>query len=351
MTALTSLAIDLPLTIGHAADERLKSGVTVVLPAEPAVASMHLAGGAPGTRETDLLQPENAVERIDAIVLSGGSAFGLAAADGAMHWLAGQGRGFRLADAVVPIVPAAILFDLANGGDKAAIPAPGGAVRRSPYFELGHAACAAASRTTPLGSVGAGTGATTANLKGGFGAAATILSQGARLMAFAAVNAAGRATIGDGPHFRAALFEQDGELGGLGWPAQLPADAAAPVTKRHARPLANTTLAVVATDLPLTKARAKRLAMAAHDGLALALFPAHTPADGDIVFALSTAPSAADAPEAGPATLSEACAAAAATLARAVARAVFEARPAEGDVLPAWRQRFGGLLDDSGPRR
>lgn len=324
------------LRIGHATDDRLKSGVTVFLPDEPAVAAVHVAGGAPGTRETDLLAPEETVARIDAIVLSGGSGFGLAAADGVTAWLAARGRGFPVGDVRVPIVPAAILFDLVNGGDKSAIPGLGGV--RSPYGDLGAAACGAATAAPALGSVGAGTGALTADLKGGFGAALSRLSCGASIAAFAAVNALGRVTLGTTAHFRAAPFEEGAEFGGLGLPAALPPDAGHAVTKRHPKARGNTTIAVLATDLALGKAQAKRLAVAAHDGLALAIFPAHTPFDGDTVFVLSTGRMAGADPLGD---LCEASAAAAATLARAVTRGVHSATPAPGDTLPTWRQRYG----------
>lgn len=333
-----SLALPLPLSVGHATDERLKSGVTVILPDERAVAAVHVAGGAPGTRETDLLAPESTVARVDAIVLSGGSAFGLAAADGVMSWLAARGRGFAVGEARVPIVPAAILFDLLNGGEKQTIPSVSAGAVRSPYFDLGVAACDAAGREVALGSIGAGTGATTANLKGGLGAASSALSGGRTLIALAATNAMGRVTWSNGPHFRAAPFEREAEFGGLGLPDPLPEDAAVPLTKVSAASLANTTIAVVATDMPLTKAQAKRLAIAAHDGLALAIYPAHMPFDGDVVFAVSTA---TEAVPAGWDALEEACALAPSTLARAVARAVYEAAPADGDPVPAWRSRFG----------
>ena len=321
------------LLVGHATDQALKSGVTVFLPEKPAIAAVHVAGGAPASRETDLLAPGNLVERVDAIVLSGGSAFGLSAADGVMAWLAGQGRGFAVGDIRVPIVPGASLFDLANGGDKERL-------RSDPllYPALGRAACEAASENPAIGSVGAGTGATTADLKGGFGMAEAELPDGVRVAAFAAVNALGRVTIGSSPHFRAAAFERDGEFGGLGLPSPLPADAAEIVVKGHARPQESTTLAVVAVDCELTRAEAKRLAIAAHDGIALAIYPAHTPFDGDTVFALATG----EKPLHGrPRSLIALGATAAATLARAIARAVYAAEPMPGDRLPTWRAHYG----------
>ena len=322
------------LGIGHAGDAALKSGVTVFLPDAPAVAAVHVAGGAPASRETDLLRPGNLVERVDAIVLSGGSAFGLAAADGVIEWLAARGRGFAVGGVRVPIVPAASLFDLANGGDKSRL-APGAA--RSTYHALGHAACEAAGPDCAVGSVGAGAGATIADLKGGFGAAEAVLSDGARVAAFAAVNAVGRVTLGGTPHFRAAPYERDAEFGGLGLPSPLPRDADAVVVKQAAEPRASTTLAVVATDCALTRAELRRLAISAHDGIALAVFPAHTPFDGDTVFALATgARGALD----GPRALMALSAAATTTLARAIALAVYAAEPAPGDRLPAWRQKY-----------
>jgi L-aminopeptidase/D-esterase-like protein len=330
------------LRIGHAADADLQSGVTVILPDEPTVASVQVAGGGPGTRETDLLKPESTVDHVDAIVLSGGSAYGLAAADGVTAWLAEKGRGYRVGAAHVPIVPAAILFDLLNGGDKRAIPGMGNSgirnkITHSPYFDLGWQACKAAAPETGQGSIGAGTGATTANLKGGFGAASETLSGGGIVTALVAVNAVGRVTFGDGPHFRAAAFERQAEFGGLGLPTELPAETA--FTKLDARPRTNTTLAVIATDLALSKAQAMRLAIAAHDGIALAIYPAHTPLDGDTIFALSTGkkPLAGDPLVA----LTELGATASGTLARAIARAVYEATPAPGDTVPTWRERFG----------
>jgi L-aminopeptidase/D-esterase-like protein len=326
------------LRIGHASDAGLKSGVTVFLPDEPAIAAGHVAGGAPASRETELLTPGNTVERVDALVLSGGSAFGLVAADGVMAWLAERGRGFAVGDMRVPIVPGASLFDLANGGDKSGI-VPSAA--RSTYHALGHAACQAAGGAVAIGTVGAGTGATTADLKGGFGAAETILADGARVAAFVTVNAVGRVTLGGTPHFRAAPFEQHREFGGLGFPSPLPDDAGALVTKLSAEPGANTTIAVIATDCALARDEAKRLAIAAHGGFALAIYPAHTPFDGDTVFALSTG----QRPGPGnPGGLMALCAAATATLARAIAVAVYAAEPAAGDRLPTWRERYGERL-------
>jgi D-aminopeptidase len=276
---MRNLITDVPgLKVGHADDARLGSGSTAIVFDQPAVAAVDVRGGAPGTRETDLLEPDKLVEQIDAIALSGGSAFGLDAASGVQAWLREQGRGFAVGTARVPIVPAAILFDLTHAGDKAW-------GRFSPYRELGYAAAAAAGLDVALGSVGAGVGATTYNLKGGIGSASAQID-GITVGALAAANAAGSMVVGDGPWFWAAPFEVDKEFGGRGFPSPLPAGALEPRTKGAVR--ANTTLVVVATDAGLTKAQAKRLAVMAQDGLAHAIFPAHTPIDGDIVFAAAT---------------------------------------------------------------
>ena len=312
------------LTVGHADDARLRSGVTVILCDEPTVAAVHVQGGAPGTRETDLLAPENTVRAVDALVLSGGSAFGLDSASGVQAYLRARGRGFAVGPHRIPIVPAAILFDLGETGWD----------RYPPYRELGFAACETAGSDFALGTAGAGTGATTARLKGGLGSASAVLPNGVTVAALVAVNALGSPTVGSSRHFWAAPFELGAEFGGLGLPAPWPEDAADPVTKFGPAPGGNTTIAVIATDAALDKAGAKRLAIAAHDGFARALWPAHTDFDGDLVFALATGgrgitPTGADAVLLG--------AAASAVMARAIARGVYEARSMDGDRKPAWR--------------
>jgi L-aminopeptidase/D-esterase-like protein len=318
------------LLVGNAEDVRVKSGTTVVLCEQPTVASVHVMGGAPGTRETDLLAPEQTVGAIDALVLSGGSAFGLDAAGAVMTRLAAEGRGFAVGDARVPLVPAAILFDLVNGGDNDWGEAP-------PYADLGRRALAAAGADFALGSVGAGAGATTVNLKGGLGSASMRLDDGTIVGALVAVNALGQATMGDGPHFWAAPFETGAEFGGRGWPAEWLPGAAALRHKAQALPIESTTIAVVATDATLTKAEAKRLAIMTHDGFARALWPSHTPYDGDLVFALATG----RRPHRGPLDMVALGAAGAACMARAIARGVYEATAAPGDRVPTWRERFG----------
>lgn len=315
------------LKVGNAADEKLKSGVTVVLCDEPTVASVMVLGGGPGTRDTELLEPHNTVEGVHALVLSGGSAFGLDSASGVQAALRERGIGFDVAGQKVPIVPGAILFDLINGGDK-------DWGRFPPYRDLGYAAVQAASTDFPLGTVGAGTGALTALLKGGLGSASTVLPNGITVGALVAVNPVGSVTIGTTPHFWAAPFEIGDEFGGLGLPSPLPADTTAVRSKlREPSALANTTIAVIATDAKLSKAGAKRLAISAHDGFARGIWPVHTPLDGDLVFGLATG---ASGKELDPADLTDVYAAASATMARAIARGVHAATRRDGDIKPTW---------------
>lgn len=321
------------ITIGQAHDEAGATGVTVALFDKPTIASIAVLGGAPGTRDSALLEPGMTVEHVDAIVLSGGSSWGLSAADGVMAWLAEQGRGFPVANLHVPIVPQAILFDLVNGGEK---PWANGSCE-APFRNLARKAASEASVEFALGTAGAGYGATTANLKGGLGSASARAATGQMVGAVVAVNAVGCATVGDGPHFWAAPYERNGEFGGRGSPTHVREDELA--LRFKGGPGANTTIALVATDAVLTKAQAKRMALAAHDGLARSLRPVHAPLDGDIVFAAATGHSGAPSDAFA---LTELCATAADVLARAVARGVHAATalPFAG-AQPSWRDRFG----------
>jgi L-aminopeptidase/D-esterase-like protein len=319
--------------VGHADDARLASGVTAVIFDTPAVASIDVRGGGPGTREGGLLQLQSTVEAIDGIVLSGGSALGLDAAGGVQAWLAEQGRGLRIREAVIPIVPGAICFDLLNGGNKAW-------GRFPPYRDLAYAAAAAAGTDFALGSVGAGLGATTANLKGGLGSASAKTASGVKVAALAVVNAVGSVTVGDGPWFWAAPFEIDGEYGGRGLPPSFTEDMLRMRLKGgpQATSAENTTLAIVVTDAVLTKPQAKRLAMIAQTGMARAIYPVHAPLDGDVVFAAATGEKPVD-PLFG---LTELGMVAANVLARAIARGVHSAAALPfPDALPAWKDRFG----------
>jgi L-aminopeptidase/D-esterase-like protein len=330
--SLRNLITDIAgVRVGNAEDPRLASGVTAIVFDEPAVVGVDVRGGAPGTRETDLLEPHRTVERIDAVVLSGGSAFGLDAPSGVQAFLRETGRGFAIGDIRIPIVCGAVLFDMLNGGDK-------NWGRFPPYRDLGYAAAAAAGATFALGTAGAGFGATTVNLKGGLGSASAVTRDGHMVGALVAVNACGSVNVGRGPHFWAAPFELGGEFGGLGFPATVSPEALIPHAK--GRPGENTTIAIVATDATLSKAQTKELAVIAQDGFARAIYPAHTTLDGDTVFAAATGRRPlADAVN----ELTELGAVAANALARAVARAVFEAKALPGGI-PSWHDCHSGRL-------
>lgn len=336
---MRNLLTDIPgIRVGHATDLALGSGVTTIIFEEPATASVSTLGGAPGSRDTTLLEPEMTIERVDAIVLSGGSCFGLDAAGGVQAWLREHGRGTPIGPVLIPIVPQAIIFDLVNGGNK-------DWGRFSPYREMGYtAADAAAAGRFDLGTVGGGTGATTPLAKGGLGSASMITEEGYRVAALAIVNAVGNPLVGAGPHFWAAPFEQDGEFGGLGLPpAPFPAEALRPRLKGQPDPATlslpetGTTIGLVVTDAPLTKAQAKRLAIAGQDGLARAVHSAHLSFDGDTMFGASTGHGEAI----GPAALALICHAATMVTARAIARGVFEATALPyPEAKSAWRDHF-----------
>lgn len=331
---LRNLITDVPgLRVGQAQDAAARTGVTVILPDERAVCAVDVRGGAPGTRETDALAPENLVEAVDAVVLSGGSVYGLAAADGVVGWLGAQGRGFGLIPGVPPspVVPAAILFDMANGGDKAWGEAP-------PYGALGREAVLAADVAFDLGTAGAGYGAMAGALKGGVGSASVVGADGYAVGAIVAVNSWGSVVAPGGRTFWAAPYEIDGEFGGLG-AAGLAAGPDEWGLAKRPDAARNTTIACVATDAALTPAQAKRLAVMAQDGLARAIRPAHAPFDGDIVFALATGRRALQAP--ADLTLARLGALAADTLARAIARGVHEATPWPGTDVRCWRDLPG----------
>lgn len=308
------------IAVGNAEDRTLVTGTTVILPDAPAIAAVDVRGGGPGTRETDALGPFGTVEVVHAIALSGGSAYGLDAAGGVMDWLRAQGRGFAVAGAVVPIVPAAIIFDLATGGPKH--------WETPPWWQLGRAAAAAAGPEFALGTAGAGLGAKAGGLKGGLGTA-SFIAGGVTVGALAVANPLGSVVMPGSRCPWAWWLEQDNEWGGVAPPAGPPA------TLDHAFPgeaRANTTLAVVATDARLTRAEAGRIAAMAHDGFARAIRPVHAPLDGDTVFVLSTGWAG---PPADLAALSRLGMLAADCVARAITRGVVEAAPLAG--LPAWR--------------
>ena len=307
----------------------MRTGVTVILPDDRAVCACDVRGGGPGTRETDALAPENLVEAIDAVVLSGGSVYGLAAADGVVAWLGARGRGYGLVAGVPPspVVPGAILFDMANGGDKAWGEAP-------PYRDLGRAAIAAAGLDFALGTAGAGYGAMAGTLKGGTGSASVVSFDGFTVGAVVAVNSWGSVVAPGGRTFWAAPYELDGEFGGLGSAGLVAGPDQWGLPKRPDE-TRNTTIACVATDAILTPAQAKRFAVMAQDGLARAIRPVHAPFDGDVVFAVSTGRRPLG--EQADYMVARLGGLAADTLARAVARGVFAATPSPDAPVSCWR--------------
>ena len=317
--------------VGHAHDERVISGVTAVLIDQPNTVAVHIGGGAPGTRATSALGAEHVVTGLDAIMLSGGSIFGLDASGGAMAVLAERGIGFAIGPARVPSVAQAITFDLLNGGAK-------DWGRRPFYFDLGIAATEAAQiGPFDLGTVGGGYGATTATFKGGIGSASARTGAGVVVGAIAVVNAVGSATVGGGAHFWAAPYELDREFGGRGPAPRFDGDALALRMKGGAPP--STTIAIVATSARLDRGKVLRLAIMADDGLARAIRPAHAPMDGDTIFAVSTGQ---DPEPASHAELTALGQLAADCLARAIARGVYEARVPGPAYIgpPAYRDRF-----------
>ncbi|MFE6826892.1 P1 family peptidase [Streptomyces sp. NPDC057690] len=337
--ALTDVA---GLRVGHATrtGDGWLTGTTVVLaPEGGAVAAVDVRGGGPGTKETDALDPRNVVQRVEAIVLTGGSAYGLDAASGVMAWLEEQGRGIPVGTDpahVVPVVPAACVFDLARGGD----------FRARPDAATGRAAVAAAAATAPgtrvrEGCVGAGTGAVVGPLKGGVGSASVLLDSGITVAALVVVNAAGSVTDPETGVLYGELFQGRAE-----YPQARVHESArrrlAEVTAKNAPPLLNTTLAVVATDADLTKAQAQKLAGTAHDGIARAVRPVHLLNDGDTVFTLATGARPLDPGH--PLAPNEVLAAGADVVTRAIVRAVRAAEPVSGPggAWPSYEELYGG---------
>ncbi|MEL6361461.1 MAG: P1 family peptidase [Pseudomonadota bacterium] len=320
MAGKRNLITDVPgLKVGQAEDKNVESGVSVILFDEPAIVAGDVRGGGPGTRETDLLDPSTLVQKADAIVLAGGSTYGLAAADGVAAWLGARGRGFTLIprDGVPPspIVPAAILYDLANGGDKAWGHSP-------PYRDLGIAACETANDNVELGKAGAGFGASAGAFPGGVGSASAMCDD-ISIGALVAVNSFGSPKMPGTEVFWAWPFEQGAEFGGYRPPTSFPgATDLPPDTKLGAAAAkANTTIGLVAIAARLSQADAQRVAVMAQDGLARALRPVHGPTDGDVIFVAAT-----DGPPlSDPLSLTRLGMIAADCVARAIARGVYEA--------------------------
>ena len=321
------------LRVGLAQDARVRTGVTVLVADNPMSAICDIRGGAPGTRDVATLDAVSLVGQADAIVLSGGSAFGLDAPAGVTSVLRAQGRGFEIAPGapLVPIVPGAILFDLVNGGEK-------DWGEESPYRALGAAAVAAAAEDFALGNSGAGYGAVAGKYKGGLGSVSAVTDDGFTVGALAAVNAVGSPLIPGTDVFWAFPFEQNGEYGGRRLGRDITLDLDLPDDMKGARPQENTTIAIVATDAVLTRPELARIAVMAADGFARALRPVHTPFDGDIVFAVSTAKK-----ELGPLRARDVMRLgniAADCIARAIARGVYEARSLGN--IKSYRDTFKG---------
>lgn len=311
--------------VGNAQDLKIRTGTTVILADEPAIAAVAVAGGGPGTRETDLLAGGTLVEAVDAIVLSGGSAFGLGAADGVASGLKAADRGYAFGGArqpgvpLPPLVPAAILYDLSNGGDK-------DWGEPSPYPALGREAFDAAAGTFALGASGAGTGAKAGTHAGGLGSASIVTDDGFTVGAVTAVNCFGSVFMPGTDAFWAWPFEIDGEFGGARPPASYTADAEDwGASKTNPALGQNTTIACIATDAALTADQAKRVAQMALSGLSRSIRPVFAPFDGDAVFVMSSARRALEGPT--PLAVARIGELAASTLARAVARGVYEAGP------------------------
>lgn len=306
------------ILIGNADDPDARTGVTVILPDRPVVAAVDVRGGGPGTRETDALDPSCLVERIHALCLSGGSVFGLDAPSGVVSWMSAQGRGLSIGPLAIPVVPAAILFDLMNGGNKQWGNVP-------PYRSLGWEACENAAAGFKLGNIGAGLGATAGDLKGGLGSASALTDDGLQVGAIAAVNPNGSVVMPDSDAFWAWPFEQEGELGGQSPPVGRTHDLELDIPGAGF-PGTNTTLVVVATNLAIDRAAARRIAIMAHDGIARAVRPVHTPFDGDTVFVISTgAKPIQGGADAVPGALSRLGSLAADCVTRAIARGVYAA--------------------------
>lgn len=329
----TNLITDVAgLRVGNAEDMTIRSGTTVLLPDRPFVAAVDVRGGAPGTRDTDALAPDCLVEEFHAIVLSGGSVFGLAAADGVTGWLSGRGVGLPISPKPVPVVPSAILFDLANGGDK-------DWGQNSPYAALGRAACEAASADFLLGNTGAGMGATAGSLKGGLGSASYQTDDGLVVGALVAANPFGEAVMPGSASLWAWALECSDELGGQPAPEKISPQDMFDLPQAGLLGT-NTTIGVIATNAVLTKTQAHRLAIMAQDGFARAVRPSHTPFDGDTVFAVSTG----ELPlgDVAPMAVNRLGTIAADCVARALARGVFEAESL-GDLV-SYRSRYGDRL-------
>ena len=323
------------IKIGQAHDADVRTGVTVILAEKPATAAVDVRGGGPAGRETDVLRPENLVQEVDAIILSGGSVYGLGSADSVAAWMGMRGRGYGMGGAPgvppSPIIPTACLYDLANGGNKQWEMEP-------PYRRLSVQALEAAGDRFDLGTAGAGYGAEAGALKGGIGSASAVMDSGWTVGAVVAVNSVGSVVAPGGKTFWAAPYEIGDEFGGLG-AAGLHASAEDwGLSKFRPRPRENTTIACIATDVALTRVECLRMAIMAQDGMARAIRPSHAPFDGDTLFCLSTGKKQIDNPAMRQIAVAQLGNVAADVLARAIARGVYHATNYEGATGQTWRE-------------
>ena len=316
------------ILVGNSENQFVNTGTTVLTSEEPFISSYKVLGGAPGTRETDLLEPDKLVEKIDAIVLSGGSALGLEAASEVANQLRKDNRGYPVGDQRVPIVPSAIIFDLTNGGGKS--------WEKSPYIDLAIEAYGNIANKFQIGSYGAGKGAVSGNLKGGLGSASIVIENKFTIGALSVVNSYGSTSVDYQPHFWAAPFEIGSEFGGRGMskefnPLQKIRRASQEDFSR------NTVIGVVATDAKLSKSQCKSLATSAHDGIARAVFPSHTSFDGDLIFSVSTGSKDLSSDPNETLLISHA---ASLCVARAIARGVYHASNSSNDLVPTFKKKF-----------
>tara|TARA_B100001057_G_scaffold462501_1_gene515532 strand:+ start:172 stop:1179 length:1008 start_codon:yes stop_codon:yes gene_type:complete len=312
--------------VGNSEDELSKTGVTIIYFKKPSVAGYHVMGGAPGTRETDLLDSDKMIQKIDCIVFSGGSVFGLEAASGVCNELRKEKRGFQVDEFNIPIVPSAILFDLHNGGKKD--------FYKNFYYDLGIKALKNISTNFQLGNYGAGKGSLTENLKGGLGSASLNVNN-FNIGALCIVNSFGSVTIDNKKNFWASPFEIDNEFGNLGFPKKIIKNNFFFKKKNLFNKREATTLVVVATDAKLTKSEATRISVIAHDGISRSIFPSHTQFDGDIIFTVSTGKKEIKDPNNDLMILGNA---AAICISRSIARAVYNAKPEKNDKKKSWSE-------------
>ena len=342
-----NLITDIPgIQVGHAEDNKIGTGVTIITGDKPFSAAVDVRGGGPGTRETDMLNLENSIGRADAIVLSGGSAFGLDACAEVQDLLRHDNKGYKVGKAVVPLVPGAVIFDL-NINDKPHVNIIG---EHSPWRKLANKAYKSINTDFLLGSFGAGCGATTATLKGGQGSSSysQTFSHGREYVVGAIVinNAVGNPLLNEGPHFLSANLEIGNEFGGYGVSKDLYDNilrakrlpSSTEQNENFNNISSNTVIGVVATNAPLTRSNLKRLAIMAHDGIARSLSPSHTPMDGDTIFAITTCQNIEEQLLENVDILALG-ARASDCVARACNRAIYEAE-AIGNSKPGWKNLF-----------